>query len=137
MITQPQEAAFVPEQQRFPRLAWIPLVAGTLWLFQGAQSGWLAFMLLLPVAGTLFATGWAQLLWAGDRRITQTMALAGALGLLAVLPLVFWLGLFPALWLATWAAASAVAAGAMALSSVIVVSNSLRLRRAARSRQGD
>ncbi len=103
------------EQPRFPLLAGLPLLAGGSWLWTGAEAGLLAFLLMLPIGGGLFASGFALLLWAGDRRITQTMALAGLLGGLGFPVLMLGLGAGSGLWLSAVAAASALAAGRVAL----------------------
>ena len=103
------------EQHRFPPLAALPLLGGIAWLWTSAQAGFLPFLLMLPIGGGLFASGMAILLWAGDRRFCQSMALAGALGLLALPFLVPALGLGTALWLSGLAAAAAVAAGSIAV----------------------
>ena len=62
------------------------------------------------------ASGLAQILWAGDLRINQTLALCGLLGLLLAFPLVLWLGLWIAFWLAMAAAGSVLCAGASAVA---------------------
>ncbi|MEE3326631.1 MAG: alpha/beta hydrolase [Myxococcota bacterium] len=103
-------------QSRSPWLAIIPLLAGALWLLQAAGLGLLGFILLLPIGGGLLASGLAQLLWAGDLRINQTLALCGLLGVLLSFPLVIWLGLWSALWLAATAAGSILCAGASAVA---------------------
>lgn len=69
---------------------------------------------LIPGA-LLFSAGTAQLLWPGDNRIAQCMALAGALGtLIAGVGLLFW-GFPEALLLGLGSAASYVAAGAISV----------------------
>ncbi|MBW2383985.1 MAG: hypothetical protein JRG92_10135 [Deltaproteobacteria bacterium] len=103
------------EQHRWPRLAWIPIVAGTVWLWTTAQIGLVPFLLLLPVGGLLLAAGIAHLLWPGDVHITQTMALASAIGLLALIPGAFWLGLGASALLAALAVACLLAAGSAAV----------------------
>jgi len=103
------------EQARFPPLAGVPLIAGSSWLWIGAQAGIPSFLVMLPIGGGLFASGFALLLWAGDRRITQTMALAGLLGSLGFPLLALGLGAGTGFWLSGLAAASALAAGRLAL----------------------
>ena len=97
-------------------LALIPLLAGILWLMQAAGLGLLGFLLLLPIGGGLLACGIAQLLWAGDLRINQTLALCGSLGIVLSLPLIIWLGLWSALGLTVAAATSLLCAGASAVA---------------------
>jgi dienelactone hydrolase len=103
------------EQQRWPRMALVTLVAGVLWLWSSAGAGLGPFLFFLPISAALLATGFAQLLWPGDLRITQTMALAGALGLFAFLPCAWLIGFAPALVMAIGAGASLLAAGSMAV----------------------
>ena len=95
-------------------LAAIPILSGALWLMQAAGLGLLGFIILLPIGGGLLASALAGILWPGDLRINQTLALCGLLGVLVSMPLVIWLGLWPALWLAFAAAASVLCAGASA-----------------------
>lgn len=97
-------------------LSVLPILAGTLWLMQAAGLGLLGFLLLLPIGGGLLASGLAQILWAGDLRINQTLALCGLLGLVLAFPLVLWLGLWIAFWLAMAAAGSVLCAGASAVA---------------------
>jgi hypothetical protein len=104
------------EPQHFPVVAGIPLLAGGCWLWAAAQAGLLPFVLMLPVSGGLFAGGMGLLLWAGDRRINQTLALAGGVGTLAFPLLAVGLGAATAFWLSLLAAASAVAAGSAAVA---------------------
>ena len=103
------------EPRRFPALAGIPLLAGICWLWESGQAGLAPFLLTLPVSGGLFAGGLGLLLWTGDRRITQTLALAGGVGTLAFPLLALGLGVGGAFWLSLLAAAAAVAAAAAAV----------------------
>jgi len=103
------------ERHRPALWAAVPLLAGTLWLWTGANTGALSFLLMLPVGASLLVSGGALALWAGDRRFAQIMALAGGVGVLGLPLLAAGLGLGSALWLAAWAGASAVAAAAAAL----------------------
>jgi hypothetical protein len=103
------------EQRRFPRLAWIPIAAGALWIWAAASLGLLAVALTLPVGGLLLASGIALLLWPGDFRITQTMALGGALAALATIPMALATGAALALVLGALGVASLLVAGAAAV----------------------
>ena len=73
------------EPPRWPREAWLPLIAGLGWLWVGAQGTVLDFFVCLVPGILLLASGVAELLWAGDRRIVQFAALGGVLGGLAML----------------------------------------------------
>ena len=103
------------EQYRFPGLGWVPLLAGILWLAAGVRAGLLPSLLLLPLGGLLLACGVAQVLWAGDRRITQTSALGSMLALFAMPLLALGLGFLPTLGLGILALASLLSAGALAV----------------------
>jgi len=103
------------EQRRFPRLSWIPIMGGAVWLWAAAQHGALALALTLPVGGLLLASGIGLLLWAGDFRITQTMALGGALALVATIPMMFAVGPLLGLLLGAFGAASMLVSGAAAV----------------------
>lgn len=122
------------DQQRFPKTAWIPLGAGLLWFaFTAAEGLRFGDVFRLVPGALLFSAGTAQLLWPGDGRIAQFMALAGVLGTLtSLLGLFFWSPI-EALLLGTSAAASFVTAGAVSvrqephLEDVPVPEPSLRL----------
>ena len=103
------------EQRRFPRLAWVSITAGVLWFFVAAQQGLLTTVFTLPAGGLLLASGVAHLLWPGDVRITQTMALGGLLALLGGLPMMCVAGALTGLVLAAAGAASLLAAGGAAV----------------------
>lgn len=96
-------------------LSAIPIAAGTVWLMQAAELGLFGFVLLLPIGGGLLASGLAQILWAGDLRINQTLALSSLIGLLACLPLIIWLPLWSVFWMLAGAAGSLLSAGADAV----------------------
>ncbi len=87
----------MPERLRFPREAWLPLLAGLGWLWLALGHGWV-FALLAAVPGCLLlGSGVAMLLWPGDPRITHFGAAGGVIGGLlsavAVLVVGFWTGL--------------------------------------------
>jgi hypothetical protein len=103
------------EQRRFPRLAWVSIAAGVLWFWIAADHGLLTIVLTLPAGGLLLAAGIAHLLWPGDVRITQTMALGGLLAVLGGLPMMFVAGAASGLALAAAGAASLLAAGGAAV----------------------
>ena len=93
----------------------VPLVTGLFWLAAGFASGGLGPVLSLAPGILLVATGTAELLWFGDRRILQFGALGGAIGVVLALPAVFALGLAAASVAALLSAASFVSAGRISL----------------------
>ena len=67
----------------WPLAAVVPALAGAVWLWCAAQGFIPALLGALP--GTLLlATGLSNLLWAGDARIFQFMALGAASGMVAI-----------------------------------------------------
>lgn len=103
------------EQRRFPRLAWVAIGAGAFWIASTGAAALPWLILTLPVGGLLLASGIGVLLWPGDLRITQTMALAGLLASVLALPLAFAVGFLGAVGLAIAGVGSLVAAGASAI----------------------
>jgi hypothetical protein len=95
--------------------AWIPLLAGLIWLATGVREGGLALLLALVPGVLLLATAAGELLWSGDRRILQFCALGGALGVLLAVPESFVVGLGRGLLLGLLAAGSFVVAGHLSL----------------------
>ncbi|MCG8591229.1 MAG: S9 family peptidase [Proteobacteria bacterium] len=100
------------EQPRWPREGWVALVAGIAWLAAGASGGVADFLLGLVPGALLAGAGAGLLFWSGDRRIPQTMALAGLVGVVLSIPGLFVIGWLPGLALAALSAAATVAAGA-------------------------
>ena len=104
------------EQQRFPREAWIPIAAGLLWLWCAASFGFVGFLFSLIPGCFLLAGGLSTLLYPGDLRIPQFIALGGLLGVPLAFP-VFWVtGAGLALALIALSAASFVVAGVLAVA---------------------
>ena len=101
-----------------PHEAWVPLVAGLVWLGAGLGEGGLGLLLAVVPGTLLLATAVAELLWSGDRRILQFCALGAALGVLLALPEMFFLGLGRGLLLGLLAAVSFVAAGQVSLHTL-------------------
>lgn len=89
----------------------LPPLAGLAWLWWGAHLGAVGFTIAAVPGGLLVATGVATLLYPGDVRIPQFMALGAALGLGAGALLAFWLGVGPTVFLAALSALSFLAAG--------------------------
>lgn len=104
------------EQPRFSRIAVVPLAAGLLWLVYTAAEGVRIGDVFRLIPGALLVSaGTAQLLWPGDNRIAQFMALAGVLGtLIAGLGIFFW-GFVEPVALGVASIASFLAAGAISV----------------------
>jgi len=103
------------EQRRFPRLAWVSIAAGVVWFWIAAQHGLPTLIFTLPAGGLLLAAGVAHLLWPGDVRISQTMALGGLLAALGGLPMMLVVGFSTGLALSAVGIVSLLAAGAAAV----------------------
>ncbi len=95
--------------------AWLPLLAGLVWLAAGVSEGVAALLLALLPGVLLVATGAGELLWSDDRRMLQFCALGGIGGAILSLPAIFLMGFGTAILLALLSAASFVAAGQMSL----------------------
>jgi len=100
------------EQPRFPRQAWVPVVAGLLWLHGAAGFGMPGFAFSVVPGCLLLASGVSTLLYPGDVRIPQFSALGGVLGVLFAVPALFVAGGWTGSALLLLSAASFVAAGA-------------------------
>lgn len=99
-------------------LALLPVLAGLYWLLGARGDGWLIFALL---PGTLLiASGISALLWPGEGKVTQYMALGAVLGLLLMLPAMLFGHFGAALLAAAGSLASFVIAGRLALQSAPV-----------------
>ncbi len=103
------------EQPRWSKWSVLNLAAGAIWISQATPLGLLTAIPIWIVASAFMASGVSQLIWPGDTRITQTGALAGALGVLISLPYAFGLGLGSFLILLGSSLAAAWGAGRMAL----------------------
>jgi len=103
------------EQPRWSKWSVLNLVAGAAWISQATSLGFLAGMPIWIVASVFMASGFSQLIWPGDTRITQTGALAGAVGVVVALPYAFGLGFGSFLILLGSSLAAAWGAGRMAL----------------------
>ncbi|MCH2169597.1 alpha/beta hydrolase [Myxococcota bacterium] len=105
------------DEPRFAPQAWLPVLSGFVWLSAGGDSGWAVFTLCALPGGLQLASGFALLLFPGDRRITHFCVFGAALGVV-VLPLVgVWLGPWVGALLLCAALASALSAGAYAIRS--------------------
>ena len=96
---------------RWPREAWIPLLAGLYWLWRAPEHGLLGFLFSVLPGCLLLGSGFAMLLMPGDRRIAQFAALGGVLGVVFALPAFVVVGPAAALLLIAASLAGFVAAG--------------------------
>jgi hypothetical protein len=97
---------------RFSKEAWLPLLAGLLWLWRAPEHGLVGFLFSVIPGSLLLASGVAMLLWPGDRRIVQFGALGGILGIVFALPAFFVVGFGSGLLLVVASVAGALSAGA-------------------------
>jgi dienelactone hydrolase len=105
----------MPEQLRFPREAWLPLLAGLSWLWLAAGHGFV-FATVAAVPGCLLlGSGVAMLLWPGDPRITHFGAAGGVIGGLLSVPALFVVGFWSGLAFMGLSALGFVACGSHAL----------------------
>ncbi len=105
----------MPDDNRFPREAWLPALTGLAWLWLGVADGALGALWSLLPGVLLLAGGVSMLLMPGDRRIGSLVALGGVVGMLFALPAALLLGAGQAFLLLLFSAAGAVAAGSHAL----------------------
>jgi dienelactone hydrolase len=103
------------EQQRWPRMAWIPLGAGLAWLWCAASFGVPGFFFSVVPGCLLLGAGVSTLLWPGDLRIPQFVALGGFLGVPLALPAFVVAGFGTGLLLVVASAAAFVAAGSISV----------------------
>ncbi len=103
------------EQQRWPRIAWVPIAAGLVWLWYAAGFGILGFFFSVVPGCLLLGAGVSTLLWPGDLRIAQFVALGGFLGVPLALPALFVAGVGTGSLLVLASAAAFVAAGAISV----------------------
>ena len=96
---------------RWPREAWIPLLAGLFWLWRAPEHGFWASSFSVVPGCLLLGSGFSMLLMPGDRRIAQFAALGGALGVVFALPAFVVVGPGAALLLIAASLAGFVAAG--------------------------
>lgn len=103
------------EQGRFSIWGALTAASGWYWLAAGAPLGVLAWMPVALVGGVALAAGLGQLLWPGDRRMTQMGAAAGLLGALLSVPYLFVVGVGGALGLLVSALAAGYGSASVAL----------------------
>ncbi len=100
------------EQKRWAPEAAVPTTAGLLWLWYGAHSGVIGFLLAVVPGCLLLSSGVSTLLYPGDARIPQFTALGALLGVLLALPMPFFATVWVGLCLGVLSAAAFIAAGA-------------------------
>jgi hypothetical protein len=103
------------DQPRWPREAFVPIVAGLVWLWCAASFGLVGFSFSLIPGVLLLGSGVSLLFWPGDDRITQFAALGGLLGVPLALPVFLVSGFGLGALLVGLSAASFVAAGVGAI----------------------
>ena len=90
------------ERIRFPKEAWILLLAGLCWLWMAPDHG-LIFRLMATIPGCLLlGSGVALLLWPGDPRMTHFAGLGALLGSLVAFPALFVSGFWPRFFMFGW-----------------------------------
>jgi hypothetical protein len=99
------------EPMRWPREAWIPLLAGVIWLWRAPEHGLTGFLFSIVPGCLLLGSGVSMLLMPGDRRIPQFAAAGGVLGILFALPAFVQVGFVAGCLLIGISAAGFVAAG--------------------------
>lgn len=103
------------EQRRWTREAWAPICAGLAWLWLAASFGVVGFLFSLIPGCLLLSAGVSTLIYPGDVRIPQFIALGGFLGVPLALPALFVAGVLPAAALVVLSALSFLAAGAISI----------------------
>lgn len=82
---------------RWPKPALIPLIASTCWLLVVILNGWWSTLLGIVPAGLMFAAAVSTLMWSGDRRAVQFLAIGSLLSITLLIPLWFAVGFFSGL----------------------------------------
>jgi hypothetical protein len=91
----------------------VPITAGLCWLL--SIHGFGGFIVALLPGGLLLASGVSLLLWPGESKVTQYMALGGVLGVLLGIPGLFAIGTVPALVCIALSVATFLVAGKASL----------------------
>ena len=106
-----RNASRLPLPVRWPAEAWLPLVAGLVWLWTAPGHGVLGFAFTVLPGCLLLGSGVGMLLFAGDLRISQFAAAGGVTGFVLGLPAFVFEGFTSGLLLCALSAAAFVAAG--------------------------
>jgi len=96
---------------RYYRSAWIPLLAGLAWLWCAASFGAIGFLFSVIPGCLLLSAGASTLLYPGDGRIPQFIALGGLLGVPFAIAAIFIAGVVQGLALIVLSALSFLIAG--------------------------
>jgi len=99
------------ERIRFPREAWVPLLAGLYWLWNAPDHAFVGFLFSVVPGCLLLGGGISMLLMPGDVRIAQFAGLGGVLGVVFALPAFLVLGFGSGLLLLAASFAGLLAAG--------------------------
>ena len=103
------------KQPRWSQAAWLPICAGFTWLWCAQSFNLLGFVLALIPGCLLLSSGISTLLYPGDGRIPQFIALGGLLGALLAIPASVLTSAISASILVLLSAASFIAAGFISL----------------------
>lgn len=103
------------EQTRWMKEAWVPILAGLAWLWLAASFGVVGFLFSVLPGCLLLSSGVSTLIYPGDLRIPQFVALGGVLGMVLALPAFAVAGFAPAFALVVLSALSFVSAGAISV----------------------
>jgi hypothetical protein len=95
--------------------AWIPVCGGLVWLWSATSFGIAGFLVCAIPGCLLLSSGVSALLYPGDPRIPQFVALGGVVGVPLALPAFFVAGPSTGLTLTVLSAASFIAAGIMSV----------------------
>ncbi|HUS24061.1 MAG TPA: prolyl oligopeptidase family serine peptidase [Candidatus Binatia bacterium] len=110
----------LPVPKQWEPLAAVPIVAGLWWLFAAAGGGWLFWALIPGVL--MLAAGVGLLLWPGDLRLTEFMALGALLALIVAVPVTLFGAFVEGLICALLAAGAFLVSGRVALAQEQAVS---------------
>ena len=104
------------QPKRWPAEALLPIVAGFVWLKYAHSFGILELLLAVLPGCLLLSSGFAALLYPGDGRIPQFIAMGGLLGIILGIPVLFLASPLLGLALMVLSAAAFICAGAVSLT---------------------
>jgi len=103
------------QQTRWSAAAWLPIVAGLLWLWCASRFGVIGFLFSVIPGCLLLSSGVSTLLYPGDPRIPQFTAAGSLLGVPLAAPVLLFAGGWPGVLLMVLSAASFLAAGSVSV----------------------